>query len=340
MRGEGDWRGNGGGAGTSGVARDRSPHGAGSPWRLPRSPRTDVTAAGTPATIAPGLVHEWFLDIDIGDSAAGLTARSVFVHLAWMACGSASDVRRVLWIGRACWPDPAALIRPVVTTSDDRAPPPMDPGSPWRSNASEDVAACDDVSGGGATLDDGLARRSVFIDPPDAASRCWAIDLAARSPAVRMVIADGAGLTMSETRRLQLAARAGGAFLLLARRPSELGELSAAATRWRITPRPPTNDDSESHASRRSDRRAPHWTIELLRCKGVRPAGNSGWNSVTRAWHVQWNDTTRTFTLPPALGGGAQPATTTTTEEHLRRPPVRSLGVNRRSTADNRSAAG
>ncbi|MHC4421972.1 MAG: ImuA family protein, partial [Planctomycetota bacterium] len=101
-------------------------------------------------------------------------------------------------------------------------------------------------------------QRSIFVDPPDGASRLWTIDLAARCPGVAAVVADGSGLDMAATRRLQLSAEAGSALVLCARPPNEVDRLSAAATRWRVRCAPATG-------------RAPRWIVELLRCKGVQP---------------------------------------------------------------------
>jgi hypothetical protein len=103
-------------------------------------------------------------------------------------------------------------------------------------------------------------RRSIFVDPPDGASRLWTIDLAARCPGVAAVVADGSGLDMAATRRLQLASEAGSALVLCARPPNEVDHLSAAATRWLVRCAPATD-------------KAPRWIVELLRCKGVQPEG-------------------------------------------------------------------
>lgn len=108
-------------------------------------------------------------------------------------------------------------------------------------------------------LSRGVTRRSVFVSPRDTGSRVWAVGLCLSSPAVAAVVADGSGFTLAATRRLQLSARAGGALVLLARPESELGELSAAAVRWRVKPAP-------------SPTPSPRWSVELLRCKGLRPA--------------------------------------------------------------------
>jgi len=121
-----------------------------------------------------------------------------------------------------------------------------------------------------------LLERSLFIDPPDDGTRLWTIDLALRCDAVTAVIADGRGLSMPQTRRLQLAAEAGGALVLLARPPEEEAELSAAMTRWRIAPAPSSTD-------------RPRWSIELLRRKGAR-----GGLNVTAAGRAR-------ATRPPAV---------------------------------------
>lgn len=125
-----------------------------------------------------------------------------------------------------------------------------------------------------------LASASVFLDPPDDATRLWLIDLAARSPGVAAVIADGSGLSMPATRRIQIAAGHGSALCLIARPEWERASLSAACTRWRV----------QSEASQDS---RPRWSVALLRDKGQAgfrdrspapsPSGGEG-------WLVEWSD--------------------------------------------------
>ncbi len=185
-------------------------------------------------------------------------------HLAWRALAqSVTDTEGrktpggyVVWIGRRLWPYPRVLLRGNIAIS--RFADPCLAPSPFRGESrsegvSTECSAFDDrdrVAGGL------LLKRSLFIDPPDDASRLWAIDLALRCPAIIVVVADGSGLRMAETRRLQLAAEASRGLALLARPPDELAELSAATTRWRVGPAPsPTG--------------RPRWFVELLRCKGA-----------------------------------------------------------------------
>jgi hypothetical protein len=173
----------------------------------------------------------------------------VLTHLAWQALTQADHdaeaegrtmpgdpgARYVVWIGRAVRPYPHLLLRGCP------------PFSRFASSRQSTANVRDRL----------LLERSLFIDPPDDRTRLWAIDLALRCPALSAVIADGRGLSMSQTRRLQLAAEAGGTLALLARPPEEAGELSAARTRWRVSPTPSATD-------------RPRWNIELLHRKGAR----------------------------------------------------------------------
>lgn len=228
-----------------------------------------------------GCVHEWFGTDSPCRSEAPAKAHhrwspplSVLIHLAWCAieepAASHGDERGglVLWIGRSIWPHPRALARwPRFTAkSAEIAAEPETSNFKFQisnqkrvqSNSSSPFWACLGARSGGVELDRRLLAGSIFVDPPDDASRVWAIDVALRSPAVAAVIADGCRIAMAESRRLQLAAEAGGrhggVLALLARTSGELDQLSAAATRWRVRRTPsPTS--------------APRWIVELLRCK-------------------------------------------------------------------------
>jgi len=178
----------------------------------------------------PG-VHEWFGIADTSCMPRWIPPVGILLYLARRSLdasdGSNGGRAGVVWIGRRCWPFFQGL------SPDDRRI---------------------------------LLQRSIFIDPPDDMSRLWAIDLAARCPAVAAVVADGSRLDMAATRRLQLAAEAGSALVLCARPPEEIDHLSAATTRWRV------------RCASSSDK-IPRWNVELLRCKGMRPDGQ---------WTVEW----------------------------------------------------
>ncbi|MFG0276296.1 MAG: hypothetical protein ACF8QF_14700, partial [Phycisphaerales bacterium] len=127
--------------------------------------------------------------------------------------------------------------------------------------------------------DRSLLARSVFVDVAGDSERVWATDLALRCSGAQAVVADGGGLSMSASRRLQLAAEAGNALGLLARPAREAGAISAARTRWLVRPAPVGENAME--------RDGPGWAIELLRCKGMRPDAEGA-----RRWVARWRDAT------------------------------------------------
>ena len=132
------------------------------------------------------------------------------------------------------------------------------------------------------------ATAGILVDPPDAASRLWAIDLALRSPGVSAVIADGSGLDMAASRRLQLAAEAGlgaggGGIGLVARPAHESKHISAAATRWVVRPAP-------------SEGRAARWSIELFRARGALAAPGG-----TEPIVVEWSRASCRVVVPAAV---------------------------------------
>ncbi|MCA9285396.1 MAG: hypothetical protein KDA22_09290, partial [Phycisphaerales bacterium] len=268
-------------------------------------------------------VHEWFGIASDGETrsfaAPGrrrgcqwLPPLSVLVHLAWQAVDGAGatdpdgdsdgdsdggDSRRtaermgpampakvVLWIGRACWPGMRSMTRPRVIPVPVPVP---------RRDSDRHIDMQDRT----------LLNRSLLLDAHDASERLWAIDLGLRCPAVAAVIADASGFDMGATRRLQLAAEAGGALAILARPPWELSRLSAASTRWRVTAvRAPAAaplegratclasapgtafaiDPCGAHLPSKAEMAIPppsvptmtptSFRVDLLRCKGVRPS--------------------------------------------------------------------
>lgn len=121
-------------------------------------------------------------------------------------------------------------------------------------------------------LSDRVRSLSLFVDIGDRSSCSnsvfvWAVDMALRCRSVSTVVADGRGLSMAASRRLQLAAESGGGLCLLARSSDEVGVLSTASTRWRVS-------WCQSHAY------CPRWRIELMRIKGCGVGADSVSNTV------------------------------------------------------------
>jgi protein ImuA len=125
-----------------------------------------------------------------------------------------------------------------------------------------------------------LLERSVFVEAQGLEERAWAMDSALRCPGVAVVVGDAEGLDISASRRLQLAAEAGASVGLLARPWWERRVLSVARTRWRVATLPGEGDRA--------------WTVELLRCKGLRPTSEDA-----RRWGVRWNHATGDVRVAP-----------------------------------------
>jgi len=78
------------------------------------------------------------------------------------------------------------------------------------------------------------------------------------------VVGEVGRLSMTEARRLQLAAEAGGvvAFALRRRRAQSQADPTAALTRWRLTALPSTPLPVKAGVGR------ARWRVELTRCRG------------------------------------------------------------------------
>ncbi len=115
----------------------------------------------------------------------------------------------------------------------------------------------------------GLAtQRLILARAQRPADLLWAMEEGLRSGRFAAVLGDGLAPDLTATRRLQLAAEAGGTTALLVFAGAERrGRLSAATTRWRIAARP----------AERSE--CPRWHVSLERCRG---GGRS-------AWTLEWN---------------------------------------------------
>ena len=100
----------------------------------------------------------------------------------------------------------------------------------------------------------------------------WALEEAARSDAVAAVVGEVESADLTASRRLQLAAEAGGVTTFLLRRHG--AEMtSSAVTRWRVTSLggPPVAGEPGLGL--------PCWQLDLLRCRGGRPD----------RWPVAWH---------------------------------------------------
>jgi len=124
----------------------------------------------------------------------------------------------------------------------------------------------------------GLARfglspaRLVLVRAPRPEDGLWAMEETLRCPAVGAALLAAGAIDLTAARRLQLAAEAGGVLGLLLRPDVDTPAPTAALTRWRIGAIP--SESGSPHAL--GD---PAWSLELLRCRGGRPA----------AWRATWH---------------------------------------------------
>ncbi len=225
-----------------------------------------------------GGLHEWF-GLAPADASRDSTRHwrppvGVFLHLARRAREACESSRWTVWIGRKCFPYPAVLRRGIA--------------------------------------DQTFLQQSLFVAPRSPADRLWAVDLALRSPAVGVVVADGSDLDMAATRRVQLAAKNHASTVLFARPPWEQVEPSAAHTRWLVR-NVATNDGDAGGVN-------PAWMIELLRCKGLH------WGAAANVWRVEWDRVECTLRLSAPLadptGAATAPSTVVRRGERIRRLPA------------------
>jgi hypothetical protein len=173
-------------------------------------------------------------------NAAGQAVSQVSAAGSWVGTARGSSV--IAWVGRRSWPSLYTL---------------LDCGGP------ELLAASLFIRCGGTARE-------------DAAIRLWAAELAVRSGACTMVVADASSFSRVATQRLLLGSAAAGCVCLLARPAREVRTLSAATTRWRV--RRAYADELAGGGSGCSTvssfdlSRAAGWTAQLLRCKGMQPA--------------------------------------------------------------------
>lgn len=118
------------------------------------------------------------------------------------------------------------------------------------------------------------AERLIVVRAGRREAGLWALEEALRSPGLAAALAEVERLDLTASRRLQLAAEAGGVCALLLRPPLAAGTApgtSAAVTRWRIDALPGATAGGRTLGP-------PAWRVELFRCRGGR----------TGVWHIGW----------------------------------------------------
>jgi protein ImuA len=145
------------------------------------------------------------------------------------------------------------------------------------------------------------AARLILVRGRDDPQRLWAMEEGLKCTDLAMVVGEVGRLDLGQSRRLQLAAEASGVTALLLRTKGGGGDgggdeglgVSAALTRWRITPAPSAEtrgtetrgaetsgaETGSAEAGGYAGIGAARVWVELLRCKGGQPG----------RWLLQWN---------------------------------------------------
>ncbi len=130
------------------------------------------------------------------------------------------------------------------------------------------------------------ARRLVVLRARRPVELLWAMEEGLRCPGVAAVLGEVAEIDLSASRRLQLAAEAGGAAGLLVRPRLDDLAPSVALTRWRVRPAPSRAVDVGVGIAR--------WAVELWRCRGGAPRG----------WDLEWDEQAFRFAVADTLADG------------------------------------
>lgn len=139
----------------------------------------------------------------------------------------------------------------------------------------------------------------LLVPAATAAEALWTLEQALRSGATSLALGAIDGASLTQTRRLEFAAREGETTGLLL--PRGLDALSAARRRWRITTAPSAVDADDLRAPGR-----PRLIAELTRGRGERPG----------AWILEQDDETHRLRLadrladfgPPSIAGTGAPS--------------------------------
>jgi protein ImuA len=125
-------------------------------------------------------------------------------------------------------------------------------------------------------------KHMILVETRRPAEVLWAMEEGLRCRGLAAVLGEGVSPDLTASRRLQLAAEAGGTTALLL--PRDASGVSAALTRWRVKALP-----SRPNAGGGPGR--PRWQAALWRCRG----GSTG------QWCLEWHDETLRFAVVAAL---------------------------------------
>ncbi len=115
-------------------------------------------------------------------------------------------------------------------------------------------------------------ERVIFAEAGDEKSVLVVLEDGLRHGGLAAVVGEVGSLAMTVSRRLQLAAEAGGVTAFAVRRwrtpsaASDYGQPTASVSRWRVSALPATREAVPGLMGR------PRWLVELMRCRGAEAA--------------------------------------------------------------------
>mgnify|MGYP006101140893 CR=1 FL=1 len=149
--------------------------------------------------------------------------------------------------------------------------------------------------------------RMILVHPRRDTDALWAMEEGLRCGQIAAVVGEITDMSLTASRRLQLAAEETGVTALMLRPKTDKPSPSAAATRWRLdavehgTGKMPIGRTNRQANDNEQTRSAPpsltsngppglgasRWQAELFRCRGGIPTN----------WMMEWNDETDNFSL-------------------------------------------
>lgn len=118
-------------------------------------------------------------------------------------------------------------------------------------------------------------NRLLMVNAESDADVLWVMEEGLRSSAIQAVLGEVAGLDLTASRRLQLAAEKSGSPAFLLRVPEGAAGNNAALTRWHVRPFILPQEVDKTGAEQ-----VTGWQVALWRCRGGGPA----------EWKVMWKD--------------------------------------------------
>ena len=137
----------------------------------------------------------------------------------------------------------------------------------------------------------------------------WAMEEGLRHAPIAAVVGEVQTISLVATRRLQLAAEAGGGLGILLR-SGRAAAASAATTRWHVSAAASAPEASQDKGLGR-----PRWRVRLDKCRG----------GAERAWTLEWHDETHRFAVVAPLAdrpAEARPRRRTAPAGTARRAPA------------------